>query len=361
MTLDSLVLGQAGPIVWRARYERALPDGTVLEDVTPAVVACDVTADEDRAIYRTARFAIDPRRPEAAAIDPLRDCLRATVDVLVDGEWQPEPVGLFVLTMPRHTVSERGVETWEIEAADVLSLLAAETTTSTFAVPAGAPIAETIQTIITERGLRAALAPSSAALPVARQWTAGTPWLQVCNELAAAAGFYALWADRFGIVRSMPQRDLASVAPAMRYGPGAGLVGEIRVESELTRLANRVVVVNASPEEPPVAAVAENRDPRSPLSIPRLGRVYTKVLEGEGDEEALHAIAERYLEREAGLYRRVVFSVLLDPRRDAHEVYELEAPAPAGGRWWSRGHRFALEPGALMEIQAARVILGGLE
>jgi len=360
--LDALFLGQAGPIVWRARFERVAPDGLVRGDLSPAVIACDIDADEDRAIYRTARLRLDPLRPEARELSPLSDLLRVTIDVLVGGDWVPFPSGLYALAMPRYVVSERGVEEWEIEAPDVLALMASATTTATYAVPAGANVAAVVADIVSACGLVPRIDPIGAVTATGRQWPAGTSWLDIVNELLQSAGCYSCWADATGAVRGMRQRDLSTVAPAVRYGPGAGLVGEVRVEAELTRLANRVIAVGRDPQQEPIAAVAENHDPRSPLSIERLGRVYTKVLEVDAStEEELAAAAQRYLDREAGLYRRASFATLLDPRRDAHEVVELDAPPPAGGRWWTRGHRLRLEPGALMEHEAARVIIGGLE
>lgn len=362
MTLDDALAGRRGPVVTRVRYELVTPAGAVLGDVTPAFARGSIEANEDRAVYRTAQFVIDPGRPEAREINPLSDVVRVTVDVLAGGGWVPCPVGVFCLTMPRHTVTERGVAAWEVQAFDLARLLLDETTTSAYAVPAGANPVEAAAAVIAARGLPAQLAPVSAALSADRQWPAGTPWLEVVNGLLQAAGCYSLWFDRFGIARSMPARDLATVAPAVTYGPGRMLTGSVTVESELTRLANRVVAVVTDPALPAWSATAENTDPNSPLSIPRLGKVFTKVLEVESaaSQAALQAMAERYLREEAGLYRRMTFATLLDPRRDAHEVYAVEAPAPAGGRWWTRGHRFTLEPGAVMEHTVARVVIGGL-
>lgn len=362
MTLDEALTGLRGPVITRIRYERVTTAGAVIEDVTPAFLSGSIEANEDRAIYRTARFVIDPSRPQARDLDPLTGIVRVTVDVRVGGDWLACPVGTFCLTMPRYTVTERGVSGWEVEAFDLARLLLDETTTATFAVPAGTNPVQEAAAIVAARGIPVQLEPSGAVLGAARQWAAGTPWLTVVNDLLRAAGCYTLWVDRFGIARSMPARDLAAVAPAAVYGPGRMLTGPVTVEAELTRLANRVVAVVTDPALPAWSAVAENTDPRSPLSIPRLGKVFTKVLEVESaaSQAALQAIAERYLRQEAGLYRRMTFTTLLDPRRDAHEVYDVEAPAPAGGRWWTRGHRFALEPGATMEHTVARVIIGGL-
>jgi hypothetical protein len=362
MTLADALSGLRGPVVTRVRYERVTPAGAVLADVTPAFVSGSIEANEDRAVYRTARFVIDPARPEAAELDPLTDIVRVTVDVRDGGAWVPCPVGSFCLTMPRFTVREDGVRQWEVEAFDLTRLLLDSTTTAAYAVPAGANCVAAAAAVLAGLGLPAQLEPSSAVLAAPRQWPAGTPWLDVVNGLLQAANCYALWFDRFGVARSMPARDLATVQPAVTYGPAQMLTGTAAVESELTRLANRVVAVVRDPALPAWSAVAENTDPNSALGIPRLGKVFTKVLEVESaaSQAALQGIAERYLREQAGIYRRMTFTTLLDPRRDAHEVYEVEAPAPAGGRWWTRGHRFSLEPGAVMEHTVARVIIGGL-
>jgi len=362
-TVSEALAGRRGPVVVRIRYELVTVSGAVIADVTPAVISGSIEANEDRAVYRTARLVIDPRRPEAASIDPLTSLMRIVVDVLTGGGWEPCPVGTFVLTMPRYTVSETGTERWEVQAFDLSRLLLDGTTTAAFSLPSGTNAVAAAAAIVADQGLPVQFEPTTETLSAPRQWPPGTPWLEVVNSLLQAAGCYACWFDRFGIARSRRRADLAGMAPAVTYGPGMMLSGPAVVESELTRLANRVIAVVTDPSLPAWSAVAENRDPNSPLSIPRLGRVFTKVIEVDSvtSQAALQAVAERYLQQEAGLYRRLTFTTLLDPRRDAHEVYQIDAPAPAGGRWWTRGHRFQLEPGALMEHTVARVIIGGLQ
>mgnify|MGYP001194473650 FL=1 len=97
-----------------------------------------------------------------------------------------------------------------------------------------------------------------------------------------------------------------------------------------------------------LTSVKTNADPDSPISTVTLGRTITKVIQSDAaDQTTLDAIAENYLRDEAGLYRRATLLTSIDPRREAHEVYELTVDGVyAAERWWARNWRVQLSIGA---------------
>lgn len=347
--------GRSGPVSYAFRFERRTIANQFLQDVTPAILGGSIEANNDRDVFRTATFEVDADalddRGNAVTIDPLADHIAVYMDLLVDGSYTLGlPMGLFALNVPRKRF-EPGGETWEIAASDNgIHLMEATTTTSYTVAAAENYITGTnaVRDILDSFGLAHALPTTSLTLPVARTWPAGTPWLRVVNDLLHAAGMYSLWFDASGIARTRAYDDLSTRTPDVTYTGDDFVLIPITEEAETTRLANQVVAVVNDPGQAPLSSTKTNADPDSPISTVTLGRTITKVLNSDAaDQSTLDAIAENYLRNEAGWYNRVTLLTSIDPRRDAHEVYELTVDGVyAAQRWWARNWRVQLTIGA---------------
>ena len=347
--------GRSGPVTYAFRFERRTIANQFLQDVTPAFLGGSIEANNDRDVFRTATFTVDANavddRGNAVTIDPLADHIAVYMDLLVDGSYTLGlPMGLFALNVPRKRY-EPGSETWEIAASDNGIHLMEATTTASYTVAAAENYitgANAVRDILDDLGLAHALPTTSLTLPVARTWPAGTPWLRIVNDLLHAAGMYSLWFDASGIARTRAYDDLSTRTPDVTYTGDDFVLIPITEEAETTRLANQVVAVVDDPSRAVLTSVKTNADPDSPISTVTLGRTITRVIQSDAaDQATLDAIAENYLRNEAGLYRRATLLTSIDPRRDAHEVYEMTVDGVyAAERWWARNWRVQLSIGA---------------
>lgn len=356
--------GRSGPVSYAFRFERRTIANQFLQDVTPAFLGGSIEANNDRDVFRTATFTVDANavddRGNAVTIDPLADHIAVFMDLLVDGSYTLGlPMGLFALNVPRKRF-EPGGETWEIAASDNGIHLMEATTTASYTVAASANYitgANAVKAILDDLGLAHALPTTVLTLPVARTWPAGTPWLRVVNDLLHAAGMYSLWFDASGIARTRAYDDLSTRTPDVTYSGDDFVLIPITEEAETTRLANQVVAVVNDPGQAPLTSTKTNADPDSPISTVSLGRTITKVVQSDAaDQATLDAIAENYLRTEAGLYRRATLLTSIDPRREAHEVYELTVDGVyVAERWWARNWRVQLDIGAQQQHTLGKV------
>ncbi|ABS03194.1 hypothetical protein [Kineococcus radiotolerans] len=120
-------------------------------------------------------------------------------------------LGVFVLTTPRRLLEDNPV--WEVQGYDKMHLLQVQVGDS-YSVPAGTGYLAAVRVAIAAAGGGDAVLLDSAAadkvLAAAMTWPldAGTPttWLRIVNDLLAAVGYRALWADQDGFFRSDPYR-----------------------------------------------------------------------------------------------------------------------------------------------------------
>lgn len=342
-------------LIWR--FEKRTLDNLFLADITRHCLAGSVEGNNDRDIFATARFTIDPL---GLALDPLADHVAPIARLLVDGSyWQEFQFGLFSLQAPRKTYRP-GHQTWTVGASDVTVHLMEATVTQSYTVSSGQNYVSgtnAVRAILDQFGLRHAVPATSLTLPADRTWPVGTPYLRVLNDLLQACNMYSLWADPTGVCRTRVREELATRTADVTYTGGDFVLAPIDEEAETQRFANQVVVVTEDPNRGIIRAVATNDDPDSPTSTVRLGRTITKVLRRDvADQATADAIASSELQQSASLYRRATILTQPDPRRWAHEVIalEVEGTLPAES-WWVRNWSLELRTGAPMRHTIAKV------
>lgn len=189
----------------------------------------------------------------------------------------------------------------------------------------------------------------------------GQTRLSAINELYNAAGWYAIWSDGRGILRTGPWQDISTAQPTVRYSTVEGtlrIVGDLRGKPDMTRLRNVVTVRNIAPESEPIWYTARIENPNHPLHPERFGITLADTVddpEVDSVEQAKQR-AESLLSAGASFYRRVTVQTVADLDADAHELIELEVPGihaselcfSEGNRWWRQGWT--------IELRGARAI-----
>lgn len=365
LRIEYALTGRTGPVTYSFRFERRTRTNQFLQDVTPAVLGGTIEGNNNRAIFRTGTFTINPLARDAdgnaITINPLADHLAVFMDLLVDGNYTLAiPMGLFALTVPRKTMTPGG-ETWEVEAHDNCIHLVESTTTETYTIDAGENYltgTNAAADILTAQSIPFALPTTDKVLPAPQSWPPGTPWLVIVNWLLDRVNLYQLACDASGVARTRVRDEMSGRTPDVTYSGEDLLLIPIEEEAETTRLANQVIAVVDDPAQPPLSAVVTNNDPSNPISVAALGRVITRVIpvDGAPDAPTIEAIARNYLEREAGLYRRATLLTSIDPRREANEIYEVNADGVyVAERWWAQNWAFELTIGTQMVHTVGKV------
>ncbi len=315
--------------------------GRVTRDISDYVANGTVTWDLSRDIPMT----MSARILERGIVSPYSDYMipRLRVDY-TDGTSVESSLGFFSASLPRVTETPQQ-RTEDIDGRDLTWKLAVDALTAATSYASGANIISTVQTIIGTVTSRYSIPSSSATLPEARSYEAGTSKLRLVNDLLLAAGYYPVFADKDGILRSMAFRALKSVTPAVTYrAPATDNVRVLRsvdLEPIEDALANRIVVIRDSSTDSPYTKVVTNANASSPTSTATLGATITKVIRSGrlASNSAADSLATRLLEEASTFLYRMRIQTTPDPARAPHEVYSLDirndaAEIVADGTWW---------------------------
>lgn len=210
------------------------------------------------------------------------------------------PLGVFLPASPSLSHDEHGLA-WEVPCLDKLSILDQDMTTQTYSVPAGAVVTDEVAALIASVGERSAVTASDLTARSAMTWEPGTTKLRIVNDLLDSINYFALWADRNGLLRAEPYRRPQDRTLAATFARGEAAIHSPRWsrEQDIAAVPNRVVLkVEGDDENPGMVAVADNTDPSSPYSIPaRAGRIVARPYDNvEASSQAvLDSLAARYL------------------------------------------------------------------
>lgn len=230
-----------------------------------------------------------------------------TVDWLSD-EIRPEmiidettyPLGVFLPGSVMHSESET-TKSVRIEAYDRCWQVKDIKTSSPEYFAAGVNYISAIEQLLTQAGIASISAtPTSATLAEARaDWSLGTDYLSIINQLLGEINYKDLWFNASGAAVLEP----AEVPSAQNIqhtidadDPAALLLPDNSRELDVYNAPNVFVVVCSNPDKSAVMiARSENTNPQSPLSIPRRGRSIMMVeqVDNIADQNALQAYADK--------------------------------------------------------------------
>jgi hypothetical protein len=188
-----------------------------------------------------------------------------------------------------------------VKLLDKTTILDQDIITTTYSVAAGTVVTTEIISLITGAGVtNYAITASSATLTGGMAWQPGTSKLRIVNDLLAAIGYFALYANFDGALVGEPY-----VLPASRPilyelidGPTSVYDPNFTRDVDIWRIPNRVVITGQG--DGTTAALTssiDNTDADSPYSIANRGRVIGYSETGvEADSQAtLDAYARRRL------------------------------------------------------------------
>lgn len=346
----------ASPVVIVPSYRRVNLDGTFRDDVTQYFLKGAIDANNDRDIFRQADFEI----VKNSVINPLSDIIQPVITLHVDRATQAFPMGCFQLTQPEQTHYPGQGESWKLKANDISVRLQEDGPTAVYRVASGTNYGTAIAAILAAAGLRYTLPPTAKTLPTDKSYAPPLSWLKVINDLCEGVNWYHIWVDATGLFTTAERpTDLSTAAVAVSYLTNGQsiVIAPVTEKPDLTRLANKVIASSQnSGLAAPLVSVAVNSSPSSPVSTIVLGRTITKWLTNDAaaDQATLDAYALSELSQSAALYNLITLLTSFDPRRDAHEIYQVSVTNPDGstvilGNYYARNWRVALETGATMQ------------
>lgn len=351
----SPITGAGGGItVWYDLY-RATLDNALVEDVSGILTGGGVDLNHDRAITAQGVFDVT----DAARIAPYTDYLAVFLNRSYD-DGRPDErdqLGLFSTRVPPGT---RTIERAEglYTGHDLAAQLARYAFADVYNVAAGTNYVTAVTTIMALAGItRHAIPPTGLTLATPMTFDIGTTYLEACNILLEAIGYYGLSATPDGKLTSRPTMDIRYVEPVMTVTDD-DLMSEMETQPTDSTVANIVIVVQDNFNAPPLTAVRRNDAADSPTSTVNLGPITrTERRSNLADQAAVDALADRLLSEGRTWYQTATLRLLPLPQLlQPHQTIDLELSGKLeifNGRWWIRTVGMGFTPetaGPVLEI-----------
>lgn len=211
--------------------------------------------------------------------------------VLVSGETEHE-LGILMPASVTNNETET-TETVTVQAFDRCWRLRDTKIKASYFVAAGTLYLDVIESLITAAGIPNILrTDSDAVIPEDREdWQTGTSYLTIVNELLAEINYEQLWFNPAGLAVLEPKmvpiaQNIKHVFTDRKHDPrNSREAHQIQVAPQITRMADFysapnvfVCICSNADKSAGMRAIAENRNPQSPLSISRRGREIVSVV-----------------------------------------------------------------------------------
>ena len=226
----------------------------------------------------------------------LRDEIRP--ELIIDGE--VHNLGVYLPAAVRE-LENATTRFMHIEAYDRCWRVKDNYTESLTHIEAGTNYILAIEQLLTACGIDLiAATQTSATLAETREdWSAGTSYLTIVNQLLSEINYNPLWFDKDGMAILEP----ASVPTAANIEHmlddtevRSVMFPELSRELDIYTAPNVIICICSNADKSgPMIAKSENTNPQSPLSIARRGRRITKMIRVNNipSQEALQAYANR--------------------------------------------------------------------
>jgi hypothetical protein len=355
-------IGRSGIVRVSQRVLLTDRNGVPQEDITDQLVEATVDLDVDRSI---SSFAIQGELRTAGVIKPYIDyILPSLILENADGTVVDEPLG-FYTTLPSGKVSNYIKTKESFTGRDLTHRLSTSTFATPFTIATNDNVIATVIEILESEGFTAAdynITPSTRYAIRSYTWGYDEVWskLRIINQLFDAIGYYKLHTSRYRILQSFPYFDLKNIEPAKRFTTGAGgeVINEVVQKPDYDSIVNMVRVQNDRSGATPIAAVIQNNNLDSPVSIPNLGVTIFRDIKDVNipDLNAAIAIARQTLQRGATFYNRVTIETLADPTRNPYDIYtfnllQANSESVLSGKWRCSGWQLGFTPGTARMTQ----------
>lgn len=314
-------------------------DGTLIEDITPKALDGKVTAN----VNTTIKTALALTTLDPGYIVPYSSVVAPFINLTdVEGNTERHQVGLYITT-PAKQSHRQTHSTGQLEGRGLEWILENDYVGSSYSVAAGANMVASAISLIAAKGLRYSIPASTAVMANAKTWPPDVSKLTIINDLLNGAGYYTLWADRFGVLKSVPYFELASAHPALQLysGEGSLVIDVVEQEGVYDTLANKIIVYKENTQGASIRVTRTNNDPASAVSTVSLGRTITRVIKDTNiaDVATAQAVAKRAIEEASAYTNKLKVTTLPVPDRELHEVYDLALYNAEGlpigfGLWW---------------------------
>ena len=320
--------------------------GNRVEDLSPTFVSGSVSYRED--LGGGVPMTFDMTLIKGPRLSPLEDFVSPYLTIRYDDGTQLGPVrlGVFLVTQPKVSVTQR-TSTQVYTCEDLTAVARDAVFTATWKIPTGTNIASAITAILQDAGLvNVAMPDSTKVTGYNRAYPKGMTNLEAANKLCVAAGWWNVYSDVHGVIRTQPMRLLTNSTAALTITDD-DYINTIEHTPTQGQVGNVVVVRRERSDQPTLYAIRKNTDVDSPISIPNVGReiLYTGApidAEDAEDQSDVDTLADRLIE-EARSYERVV-SLTIPPDMaligKQHQVAMLDIKTDDGfdfyGRYWVR-------------------------
>ena len=246
--------------------------------------------------------------------------------------WAEFPLGLFVLSTPT-----RNGEAWEVEAYDRTVVLKEDCLTENLYIPAGESYLDAIEAVLIAGGITSIdiRDPSSATLPVGREFEVGASRLDVANALLQEITYNNLYADADGriVLSKYVEPSGAQIGWTYKVDELSVVYRETSSTLDSYEVPNVIVAICSNPDmAQELRSIYTNDNPASPLSTVSRGRKIVRVdtLDSVASQADLDAYVQRAAFEAGQIYEEIQFSTLLMPIHEYSDVLMIQHPEISG-------------------------------
>lgn len=326
--------------VWR--FEVLEPDESIIGELDGVDPDGGVDWDASGAIKGGGSITVTDvnQKIDGKPIDWLRARIRPVARIT--GIDRDIPCGIWIPAAPTSTWSAAG-STYEVELLDKASILDSDIWVDgdgepgTFAAEAGATVVQIVRDLIASTGESvASIEDDPTTLNEAMVWEAGTPLLEMINDLLDAAGFDQLWCDmhgQFQVAKYVPPSQRSPMYEALapfEHGPTSLMSPDFSIDRDIYSVPNRYIgITQGDGWSPALVSVATNTDPASPFSYDSRGRWITTVdTDVEAvDQQALDTIVGKRLIEATSVAATISIEHVFLPGLALGSVIQLRNPA----------------------------------
>lgn len=363
--------GRYSDVTVRYRFEQRDHHFQFIADLSLAVESCIIELDNtSRGPNRTAVFKLRPANLPVG-FDVEYDHITVFAEVLAGGyptgtaQWVRYALGIFCCDYPEemHMPNDRQNELWTCKGVDTSIHLLETNTSEIYTVAAGTPYTDAVAVILNDLNLPYAISASARVVPINFSWDVGVTYLEIINDLLInGLNYFPIWPDEYGIFRSRPRgqpwAEPTAVVYSSMWEPRMIRPGFAKRRAR-ARFANRCLVATHDPKRTVQAGLAVNDDPLSRVSTLVKGVITQVDLSGDrsADAQIMSDIAAWTLYDADAMGTTATLQTNPDPRRTAHETYQLFIEDVESGSFW-RVNKWRLDttrPGVTMTHELSRV------
>lgn len=214
---------------------------------------------------------------------------------VVDGVEQP--YGVYIVRVSDWETTTTGM-VGKLDLYDRTLSPSEDAVTSSFTVKAGTVVTTAVRQILESTGeTGVSITDTTDTIRSDMVWEAGTSKLTIINDLADAAGYFALWADHSGQFRFEPYRAPQARPVVHDFAPGQDAVHlpDWSMSKDATVYNQIVCVSQETAGAAALVATVRNENPDSPWSFQAQGRWVTRV--ETGVEAASQAVLDAHAQR----------------------------------------------------------------